>query len=180
MRRFSRNEQRLFIITLLAVMIYVGFNWGFKPLRQELDIIRISIADKLSAITKHQRVIRKSSTIIGAYQYYMDNFKQKKNNELVMSSILSEIEQVAGDLGLQISDMKPKRVKKEEYLNRFSVSITTQSGLSEVMKFLHVVQQRPHLFDVEEIRFDKGSRRNDASVKTNLILTRTLISQNIN
>jgi Tfp pilus assembly protein PilO len=174
-RRLSKREQRVFILTIVTVLVYVSFNWVFKPLKLRIQFMESSIEEKKSMILKHQRIIRRAQAIEEEYDQYEYDFRQDKSNEQVMSSILSEIELIAGDLDLRISDMKPKRRKKEEYFNRFSVSLTIKSELSEILNFLYILQNKPYLFNVDEIRFDKGSRRKDSSVKTSLVLSKILI-----
>ncbi len=92
-----------------------------------------------------------------------------------MSSILSEIEETAGQLKLKISDLKPTRVKREEYNNRFSVTLTIDSKLVDIMHFLHLLQQTPHLFQIQEVYFEKSAMQDGSSLRTQLVLEKIYI-----
>ena len=45
----------------------------------------------------------------------------------------------------------------------------------DILQFLHRLQSEPHLFDVEEARFDKGTRQQATSVKASLVLGKTFV-----
>ena len=106
---------------------------------------------------------------------YEQKFKQPASNEGTMSSLLSEIEAVAAGLKLQIANLAPKRVKETDFSNRFSVSLSIDGDFMDILQFLHRLQSEPHLFDVEEARFDKGTRQQATSVKASLVLGKTFV-----
>ena len=92
-----------------------------------------------------------------------------------MASILAEIEGVSAQLHLQIANLSPKRVQESDLYNRFSVSLTIDGNFVDILEFLHILQSDPHLFDVEEARFDKGMQAAAASVKTSLVLGKSFM-----
>jgi len=174
-KRLTKREQKIFIVTLVLILGYIGNNLLVKPLKEKILSLDQAIVAEEIRLKKNQRIIGQAKALSEDYNAYLNNFKQSKTNEQVMSSILSEIEEVAGELELRISDLKPKRVKRGEYYNRFSVSLTIDSDFVDIIHFLYILQKQPHLFDVEEVRFDKGSRRRSSTMKTQLVLGKMLI-----
>lgn len=175
MRRLTSREQRVFVVCLLTISIYVGYNGFVKPFHERLSALDRQIAAARLEIQKNQRTVRKAEILEKAYEENLAQYKQTGSSEQVMSGILSEIEESARELNLQISNLKPKRVKNEQYFNQFSVSLTIDSELVDIVHFLYLLQQSPHFFDIEEVHFDKGARRSSSAMKTELVLGKRFI-----
>lgn len=174
-KSISKRSQKLFIVCLILGSVYL-FNWiVIEPIKNQLISLGEDIETQQNALDKNRTLIERAQRLEDLYNQYLEMFKQSKTNDEVMSFLLSEIEQVAGQLNLPISDLKPKRVKTEEFYNRFSVSLTIDSGFEDILHFLHMLQNKPHLFDVEELRIDKGARRQTDVVKTSLVLSKVYI-----
>jgi len=175
MKRLTTREQIIFVVCLFLVFIYLGYQLGVKPLNEKVAFIKTKIEAEERKLGKHLAVLGNTSTLEEVYQVYLSHFKQSKSNEQVMSSMVSEIEDVASELSLRISDLKPKRVKTDQYSNHFSVSLTLESSLPDIIHFMHKLQNQPYLLAVEEFRFDKSARAEAATIKTQLVLSKTLI-----
>lgn len=160
---------------MIMIGVYIGYAGFFKPLRNKIISAEMEIQTAQRRLEKNMKLIQKSKGVERQYKEYFSRFKQSKTDEQVMASMLSEIEGVAGELGLRISELKPKKAKKEKYYNKFSVSLKIDGSLTNVLHFLHRLQGVPHLFDVEEVRFDKRLQRKSAAVKTQLVLGKMFI-----
>ena len=125
-------------------------------------------------IQKNLKVIQKAKSYEAKYQSLMENFQQKGSDEQMMSAILSEIESVATDAKIRITDLKPQKVKKMGSYNNFSVSLVLDGQLTPIMDFIYTLQNQPHLFSVEELRLDKKSP-NTQDLKGYFVLSRSLI-----
>lgn len=174
-KSFNKRQRFLFIVCVLTGVFALGYSFIFKPLENKIISLEDEIGAQRIQLQKSRDIIEKAEGISGAYDAYLKDFKQDKTSDKVMASVLSEIEGVAGGLSLPISDLKPKRVKESELYNRFSVSLTIDSEFVNIMHFLHILQNEPHNFDVEEFQIDKGTRRQTATVKASLVLSKILI-----
>jgi len=173
--RFSSREQSIFIVCLVLVTVYSCYNFAIIPMRKKSVILDKKIQAEVRKIKKYKRRIDRGKQQNFQYDILVKDYIQKGSNEQVMSGILKEIEQVAQNLSLNISDLKPQRVRKNEYYNHFSVSLRINSSLPDIIQFIHSLQSRPHNFDIQEFRFDKSSRRNSETLKTTLVLQKTLV-----
>ncbi len=176
-KRLTKREQVIFIVCLLLVLVYVGYRAVAKPLEEKLFFLDDEIEAQQKKLKKNLGVINKAKGLSQQYSKYLEGMKQSGTNEQVMTSLLAEIQEIAAQLGLKISDLKPKRVKKEEYYNYFSVSLTLDGDLKEILQFVYILQKEPHLFHVNEFNFEKGAQRNSQEIKTRLILSRILIPE---
>lgn len=175
MRALTKRERSISVICILLVVSYIGFNGIYKPLSERLEFLDQKAVVLQEQLKKNEGIIQSAKAVEKDYTETIGRFKQTKSNEQEMSAILSEIEQVARQLGLQIADLKPQRVKTDANFNRFSVSLTISSELDNIIQFLYELQREPHFFNVEEVRFDKGAQRGVEALKTSLILSRFLI-----
>ncbi len=135
-KRLTQREQFFAIIVVVLGIILFGYYSLVQPFKEQIRLLENKIKDNEKQIGKNFKLIRKGEAGDKEYKIYLEKFKQDKPNEQVMSSILSEIEEVARELQLQISDLKPKRVKEGEYYNQFSVSLTIDGHLEDIVHFL--------------------------------------------
>lgn len=174
-RQLSQREQKILIITIGLAVIYLTNTGIIKPLKERIGKIDSQITIEQSRIHKNLRIVNKAKAQDRLYREYENRYKQEKSNEEIMSAMLSDIEQAASDLNLRITDMKPKKVKNEDVYQLFSLSLKIDSHLKDIIRFLYLIQSDPYVFEVETIRFDKGSRKKSKSLKANLILSKIYI-----
>ena len=177
LRRFTKREQSIFIVCLLMGFVYSVIYGIIKPFNEKKDNLKTETQTKAQLLRKYQRTIQEAKILEQENQARLNNFQQNDSNEQVMSQILSEIERQAGDLGIKISDLKPRRVKKEANSNRFSVSLSMDSSMTGMLKFLYTLQNEPHLFEIDEFSVDKGMQGQSGTVKVNLVLSKFFIPQ---
>ena len=178
-RKLTERERNIFII--LVVLLF-GFNlmqFVIKPLREQNSYFEQDISSKLKSLRKEVKKVRKSKIVEQKYLFFLNVFRQNKSDEKIMSDFLSSIEEVSRKINLSISDLKPKKIKKEQYYNRFSASLIINSQLNEVVNFLSLLQSSPYLLKVDEIKFERISRGKKAFVKTRLSLSKILIPEEI-
>jgi len=174
-KKLTAREQKIFIVCMAVLFVYAGYGALIKPLMDKVDSVDGKIYAYQKRLNKSVSDIQKSKEFRQQYNEYLKRFKQSKTDEQVMTSILSEIEKVSGEFGLLISELKSRKVKHGEQYNKFSVSLTINSELINILRFLHTLQRQPHFFDLEKARFDKVSRRKSTTIKTNLVLSKILI-----
>lgn len=174
-KRLTKREQKIFIFLVIIAVAYAALQGVIKPLNEKILFVKNKIEKRKKHLDDNLRIVNKGRKREEQYNYYLNKFKQNQSNEQVMSSMLSEIEGVARSLNLRISDLKPQKAQETNYYNRFSVSLTIDSELAEIIHFIYELQNQTHLFNVDEVRFDKGARRNTSTLKTNLVLSKIFI-----
>lgn len=174
-RRLSARELKILIVSSVLASAYIGYTFLVTPAKEKLIALDEEILVQQRRLAKSSTEIEKAADLEKVLAVYEQKFKQPASNEGTMSSLLSEIEAVAADLKLQIANLAPKRVKETNFSNRFSVSLSIDGDFMDILQFLHRLQSEPHLFDVEEARFDKGMRQQTSSVKASLVLGKTFV-----
>ena len=177
-QRLTRREQNIFVISLLVTVLYLGYRFIVLPLREHSDQLDGKIDAELRRLRSDLSEVGKAKQWEELYGRLVQTFQQTGSDEQVKSSMLQEIQDVARDMNLQISDLKPQRVKATEFYKTFSVSLRLDnSSLDDILPFLHLLQSKPHLFDVQEVRLDKSSRRDAKTIMASIVLDKTFISE---
>ena len=133
-KRLTRREQRIFVVCMAVIFVYIGYNALIKPLRDKITSVDGEIRTYQKSMDKSVSAVVKSKELRQQYNEYLSRFKQFKTDEQVMASMLLEIEKVSGKFGLLISELKSKKVKHDKHYNRFSVSLTKSIALRDLSK----------------------------------------------
>lgn len=174
-RRLTVREKGIFIATLIVVIFSFLYNGLIVPLGAKKDFLDEEIMIQQEQLTRELGIIQRSKALDARYNTYLRQFSKLGTGEEMASSVISEIEETVGKMGLHVVELKPRKVQRNEYENQFLVSLTINSELVDIVRFLYTLQQQPHLFDVEEIEFEKLTRGKQATITTRLILSKAFI-----
>ncbi|MFA5059224.1 MAG: type 4a pilus biogenesis protein PilO [Candidatus Omnitrophota bacterium] len=173
-RRLTQRETAILVVCILAVSSYVAYSFVFKPFNQGISILEDKIRVVEQQLKKDMALKGKSKEVEKQYEVYSANLKQKESDEKQMASILAEIQSVAGVINVRLADMKPKKVKRVDFYNQFSVSLAIDGQLETIVHFLYILQNAPHFFSADEIYLEKSSVRT-SEIKCRLVVSRFLI-----
>ncbi len=174
MRPLSNRERSILFLCILTVLIFIGYNGVVQPLRRKTETLKERVNSSEQKLKKQFSVLEKSKSGNKEYEQYLAIFRQSASDGQIMSSILSEIESVARENGMRIADMKPKKVKHIDFYNNFSVTLAMSGQLTDIVKFLYILQNQPHFFNIEELVIEKNSPR-APTLDCRLVLDRILI-----
>ncbi|MBN1869064.1 MAG: type II secretion system protein M [Candidatus Omnitrophica bacterium] len=174
-RHLNKREKIIFGLTFAVVSLAVVYNGLILPLQEKKEWLDEKIAQQKERLIREREVIQRLKAVHAQYDAYLNHFGRNGTKEEITSSILSEIGGSARKQGLQVMDLKPGEVKGNGLDYQFSVSLTTNSDLRGIIRFLYLLQQKPHFFDVEELEFEKLSRTDESMITTRLVLSKVFI-----
>ncbi len=152
---FSRRERVILYAFVAAACVYIMFEFIYKSFRvraQGLDA-RVAIAEKklrkANETMQAQKLATKHSGDLG------DVFLKRPPAE-EMSSILAELETMASQVRVQISDMKPQPLRTQGREHIFSVRLTLRHDLKTILEFIAALQGDPSFFNVDEFSFERA------------------------
>lgn len=173
-RQLSTREKIIFSICVLLAITYMGYHFIFIPLQGS----QVTLEDKIRVAQKrlrnNERIMAQEKVVDEEYEKYAAYFQQKSSDEQEIASILSQIEALANDMQLRVADMKPKKVKRMDFYNNFSATLTIEGELAAIIRFLYTLQNMPHLFKADEVYFERSSIRT-TQMRCRLILSKALI-----
>ena len=175
MNRLTQRERNIFVVCVTLAAVYIGYNFFYKPLIGNKDVLQNKMEKARKKILDNEKILRNAKKANEVYNQYQTEFKQPESNEQTISVLISNIEKEATQMGLTISDMKPKPVKQDKYFNTFSVTLSLEGSWTEILKLLHALQSKPYLLRVDEMNFDRASQVNTTFVRAYLVLSKVYI-----
>ena len=176
---FAKNlkprERVIFGVFLFVLGVYVCVYGLIKPLQNKNVHVSGQIEAVQRDIQRAERTIRKATAIAVDDKYIDENFAQKQPDQQTLAEMMSTIEGQANALGLTIADLKPRTVESETYFKRFAVSLTIDSEFDQVIEFLHRLQSLPYLFELREVQFNRGPRKQTDRLKTRVVLGKIFV-----
>ncbi|MFH1360896.1 MAG: type 4a pilus biogenesis protein PilO [Candidatus Omnitrophota bacterium] len=170
----SRREKNILGLCLLLIFIYMSVHFVFRPMNDQTKRLEKRAAEKEGDLRKALRILRKQKAVESQYAQVVALIMQKNSDEQEMASILSEIESVATEVDMRLSDMKPKKIKEIDFYHHFSVSLSVEGELETIAQFIHLLESPPHQFTMDDVRFEKRSLRT-SNIKCQLTLSRILL-----
>ena len=174
MRQFTQREHHILTLSIIAVSLYFFYNIVYKPWRQMLDGYNQEKEKDRRILAKNSKLILQAEGIKDVYEKYFNLFQQKRSEEEQMSTIISQLEAIATEMRLHFSEIKPRKVKKSEFCNIFSVSLAMEGSFPTIVEFLYKLQTQSNLFNIEEIHLEKNLPQ-DNSLQASLVISRKLI-----
>jgi len=174
LKNISKREKIILVVCVLLISAYFTFNFVITPIREKIDDLNNEILTKEMKLKKNYKILNLKDTQEEDYKKYSDYLKQKDNDQQEMSKLLSEIESVSGRIDIHVSDMKPLRVRAVDFYKKFSVELEAEGMLDEITRFIHSVQGKPYLLDVERLRLERRSMRTN-KLKVFVLISRIRI-----
>ncbi|MDP8265240.1 MAG: type 4a pilus biogenesis protein PilO [Candidatus Aceula lacicola] len=173
-KNLSKRESQIFTLCILVSLIYIGVQFVYKPIKLQEDFFQQEINATKKKIKKSMNILKKEKSVKETYDQYLENFGQKLSDQQEMNRIFSEIEVAAKKADIKIIDMKPRRIKEEDFFKNFSFTIQTQGTMSLITKFLYFLEQKPYYFQIEEVRLEKRSTRSE-DIRCEIVASRILL-----
>ena len=152
----TARERTIFAVCVVTIAAYATHSFLYKPMRSKRDEMSGKREILQKQLNRDLRLIRDGKNHQPEYDAALEKFRQKGSDEEVMSNMISDIERVSGQFKIRLVEMKPQKVRKVDFYNLFSLSVTFEGPLSEIVRFSYALQQEPYLFGVEELRMDKN------------------------
>ncbi|HOY09727.1 MAG TPA: type 4a pilus biogenesis protein PilO [Candidatus Omnitrophota bacterium] len=172
--QFSAREKKVLIVSLALLSVYLVKTWVVEPVQTRAEWLDRQIRNTEQKLLTASRTIRKSQVVQRRYKVLLDNYRQNRSNEEVMSGILTEIEAIAAGNSLSISDLKPNKPKIINYYKEFSVSLVLEGDFTQVMEFIFKLQKEPYDYFVDEAEISKHSPRT-SGLRCRFVLSKVLI-----
>ena len=175
MRPLSQREKIISAICLLCVFVFLIITFMVKPIKSVLSDLEDQIASSEKQLYKSYRLIQKAGKIEPRYKYYMERFRRTGTDEEIVSKIIAEIEKIANQTGIHISELKPQERKKSGRFDVFPVSLTFECPLPDMIQFFDILQKDPYYLGMKELSINRDQDRTSYQLQVNVILTKTFV-----
>jgi len=132
--------------------------WGlvrviFVPFQERLETLDRTLTLQEARYKKGVALRENGATITSEYAKYETYFSLTGiSDEEAVAAFLKEIEKLSRATRLTILDMKPqKTVEEDKFSKQFQIVVKSESGTSELVRFLYALYASPLLFSVEKM-----------------------------
>ena len=174
-RRLRPREKKILIVSAATVILAGIFHLIFFPLQEMKHSLNGRIKDARRQMALDRTVIQKAFALDARYQLYLNRFARTGTEEEAVAAVLKDLEEISRTFNLDIGDLKPGPLTNEGAQYVFTVSLSLNDDLPELMRFLYALQQAPYYFGVDGMQIEKVARRNEPGLKTRLALSKVIV-----
>lgn len=144
----SGREKRLLIIFLAVLSVYAVYAGLVRPLRARRDTLAAQEISARRQLAARLRLIRRAAALAEGQP------EEGKTDEQIMSGMLAEIGEAVGP-AVRLVEMKPQRAQRNDLSRRFTVTLSMEGPLAEILRITHDLQSPPHDFLLEELAVEQ-------------------------
>jgi Tfp pilus assembly protein PilO len=171
MIKLSRREKLLAILAsgvMLGAFIFRGI---IEPAVRNWIALNQQIALKEAKLTRALKIIAQKPEVQAEFDGYQKFILPPVSEEEEIARLLREIEKLARDTGMRITDMAPRRKQRSEFYTRFTVEIETEGSMEGLMRFIYALETSPFLFTAERLKITLKSRQSNI-LKSDILLSK--------
>lgn len=176
MRKLTTREKLIFVLCLVLGAGYLGYYVVYLPINSKKEELDLRLETQNRKYFKDLRTIKQAELQQSSWKEYAENFQLTESKEEAVSSMLKDIESVANQLNLKISDQKPKTIEQTAAYMKFPISLSIDSDFITIVEFLHALQLEPYNFFVDEARFDKSSRNQGDQLMSQITISKIFVN----
>ena len=177
MKQLNSREKLIFGITLVLVVIFVIYQFVFRPMHDgSVDINDQLRVDK--ANLKKTRYIMAQKTIVEEkYRQLVNLIGVVDSEESQMPTMVSKVESAARESNVHIANIQPQKPVTNKQLMFLSVELEIDGQWLDIVQFLYILQQKPNLFFIDELNLEKYSDMTN-SLRGRIVVSRLSLMNN--
>src|ERR1700744_5188741 len=148
--KMENRQQKLVVLTVVAVALYVGVNFIFTPL-QGWWSARSTQIKALDDKVKHGQALIKRETILRSRWSDMQSKALPSNTSLAEQQFLRAVDTWSHSSGVEITSLMPQW--KDESTNYLTLNcrVETSGDISSLRRFLYDLEQGPMALRVDSV-----------------------------
>ena len=154
MKRFTlptlKPREQLLASLSGVVLLILLLDWlVLGPWMRRSQLVHDEIVHKTQALKTYQALLSRKETVFARLQPYKDYLRPAPADDLQMAALLEEVEELAHRSGVELAEVKPLAVERNEFTSRYPLDVRFQCTLEEWVDFLTAIETSPSLFLVE-------------------------------
>lgn len=174
--KLSKREKMLVFAAFMSVMMVVMDRAVIGPILSELKVMQGEIDSKLRTIRRSVRVLSFQDSIVNDHHRYEEYFDTgDKTREEIVSALLREIETLATQKSITISNIQPGDVENNPIMDEYKTALECSGKLKDILEFMQVLEESDYLFQITEYTLTPKSKGSDI-MKANLSMSRVFMA----
>jgi len=170
----NKREQIILILTILIVMVTLGYILLVEPAVNKISQVNKEIAGLELKLKKARTVIARKDKIEEEYKEFAQFISSKTGAGEDLDKFLSDVEKIASTADYKVNQVRPLPSRKTDFYQVSQMEVDGLSGMTELAKFIYNLQTSNELYRVSSIRIRPESRKSSRLKSTLLITTLSL------
>ena len=166
----------MIIITSLLVLMAVMDRLVLGPVLAQQKLLEGEVTTKLQTIKRSRRIIAFKDSIVKEYEKYHDYLDTgEKSKEEIVSALLREIETIAAQKSITISNIQPGDVHQNPVMDEYETSLECMGKLRNLLEFMQALEESDFLFQITKYLMSPKSKGSDI-MKADISMSRIFIT----
>ena len=164
---FRPRERRLALIAGVFISCWAVVSWLGQPLWDHLRDLRFHVETQTEKVEAFSHLLAQAPAVEREYAgvaAYLDT----ADDEGAQGAFLNELETLSRGSQIQLN-LKPRPVKRGEWLSRFEVELDVEGQQQHLMAFLDALLRMPKLLAVDRLRISTIPTKPDV-LRANLVI----------
>lgn len=172
--KLAKREKTIFIVCVAIIGASLIYNLMLEPFVIEWSRLNSQVRVAKLKLKKSEQILKKRIQIAEQYEDVAGYTAIKRaTEEEEIAYLLSELEKLASQAGVRITDIKPKTAEELGYYRKYIVELEGEGDISQFSKFIFDIQNSPQLLSIKKLTFTMkgttGGTLNGEMVITKLI-----------
>lgn len=168
--KLAKRERLILYVCIFLILITILDRFVFKPLADRLFKLHQEIQVMEAKLIKGLRAERQRDVILKEYKNYETYLKIKGSDEEIVSELLREIEKLARESNVSLSDIKPRSTNKRAMFKEYTIEVRTDASLKDVVNFLYRLNSSILLLQVDKLVLNLAEEQGDI-LKVNMVIS---------
>ncbi len=174
--KLAKKEKMTMLIAFFFVMLAVMDRLILGPILVEQKTLEGEVAVKLQTIKRSRRIIAFKDSIVKEYSKYKDYLDTgEKSKEEIVSALLREIETIAAEKSITISNIQPGDVHQSPVMDEYETGLECMGKLRNVLEFMQALEESDFLFQITKYSMTPKSKGSDV-MKCSISMSRVFIT----
>lgn len=175
LNKLTVRERKILNVVIVLVLVLMGYYGVWLPTMEKFSSLDDEIFSLQMKIRKAKIFLRQRDDILEQAKNFQNlEHMDAGSDEEEIARLLSLIEQTARKTGVSLSDVKPQQVQSDKWSKRFVVELNAESGLGELIDFIHAMQMSPQMLKLERVDVvPKGEQ--SRVMRSYMVLTRVVV-----
>ncbi len=151
--KLSKREKQIFYLCVGLAVILILQLVVFKPLGNKLGDLNQDIQLLEAKLIKGLRQEGQRDQILKNYKTLQAFSKLSGSDEEVVSEFLREIEKLARESDVSLSDLKPRAVNKRTMYKEYTIDIRAEATMKDTIVFLYRINDSALLLKADKLVF---------------------------
>lgn len=146
--KLQPRERLLATCSGLVLVLVVLDKLVLSPWLAHAKAVNEEILQMEQALNTHERLLQRKDSVLASYARYQRYLGPDIPTDLQMASLLNEIERLAEESNVKVTEIKPAAIEKDDLGTRYMLDVQFSCTLSEWAAFVYRIEASPSLFEV--------------------------------